>query len=204
MLGLSMKLLIATRNRHKLQEIKQLFDLPDMEIISAFDFPEIPDVVEDGKTFEANAIKKATTLAIATKHWALSDDSGLEVNALGGAPGVYSARYAGEPSDTVANNRKLLQELEGKADRSAQFRCVIALSEPSGRAQYVEGTCTGHIVEEERGTNGFGYDPLFVPTGYTETFAELSSEEKNQLSHRGRALALALEKWGPLLSGQHE
>lgn len=197
---MAMKLLIATRNPHKLEEIQQIFDLPGLDIVSALDYPQIPEVVEDGLTLEANAVKKAVTLAVATGLWALADDSGLEVEALDGAPGVYSARYAGEPPDYAANNQKLLAELDGVTDRAAQFRCVIALSEPSGRAQYVEGVCKGTIAGGLRGSNGFGYDPLFVPDGYTETFAELPSDEKNRISHRGRALAQARMTWATNLN----
>lgn len=195
-----MKLLIATRNAHKLTEIKDIFDLPELEIVSALDYSDIPDVVEDGATLEANAVKKAVTLALATGLRAMADDTGLEVTALNGAPGVYSARYAGEPPDYTANNQKLLAELNGVEDRSARFRCVIALAEPDGRAQYVEGVCLGNIMHELRGTNGFGYDPLFVPDGCDRTFAELSSAEKNRISHRGRALEEARRVWETALT----
>jgi XTP/dITP diphosphohydrolase len=194
-----MKLLIATRNSHKLEEIRALFAAAGLELASALDFPELPDVVEDGATLEANAVKKAVSLALATGWWSLADDSGLEVEALGGAPGVYSARYAGEPPDDQANNRKLLAALDGRTDRSARFRCVIALSTPEGRAQYVEGVCRGGIVTAPRGTAGFGYDPLFVPDGHQRTFAELTADEKNRISHRGRALAKAREQWSAIL-----
>ena len=194
-----MNLLIATRNPDKLREIKTLFQLPGLEIISALDFPDIPEVIEDGATLEANAIKKAVTLALATGVWALADDSGLEVHALGGAPGVYSARYAGENCTYADNNVKLLQELQDVEERSAQFRCVMALADPSGRAQFVDGVCSGRIARDVSGDAGFGYDPLFVPDGYDRTFAELSPDEKNRISHRGRALRLAQEQWaGPL------
>ena len=199
-----MQLLIATRNAHKLEEIRQIFDVPGLQIVSAFDFPDVPDVIEDGATLEANAVKKAVELALATGLYALADDTGLEVRALDGEPGVYSARYAGEPADYAANNRKLLQALDGIEDRTAQFRCVIALSEPGGRAQYVEGICPGRIATEPRGSNGFGYDPLFVPDGYDRTFAELSSDEKNRISHRARALSEARRTWGCLLSSKRE
>lgn len=195
-----MKLVIATRNAHKLEEIKAIFDFKGLEVLSAFDFPEIPDVVEDGDTLEANAMKKAVEIAAATQCWAMADDSGLEVDALDGAPGVYSARYAGEPCSYKANNEKLLRELAGKDDRSAQFRTVIALSDPEGHARTVEGDCPGVIIEELRGTNGFGYDPLFIPDGYSETFAELSSKVKNRISHRARALQKAHDTWTDLLT----
>ncbi len=195
-----MKLVIATRNAHKLEEIHSIFDFQNLEVMSAFDFPDIPDVVEDGDTLEANAIKKAVEIATATGCWALADDSGLEVDALDGAPGVYSARYAGESCCYEANNEKLLRELQDKKDRSARFRTVIALSDPGGSAQTVEGECPGVIIEELRGINGFGYDPLFVPDGYAETFAELASEEKNRISHRARALHAAHDAWSELLA----
>lgn len=195
-----MKLVLATRNAHKLEEIRSIFDFKGLEVLSAFDFPEIPDVVEDGDTLEINAIKKAVEIATATGYWALADDSGLEVDALDGAPGVYSARYAGEPCCSYeANNAKLLRELAEASDRSAQFRTVIALSDPDGGVQTVAGECPGVIIEELRGANGFGYDPLFVPDGYTETFAELDSEIKNRISHRARALQKAHVAWADAL-----
>ncbi|MDZ8119535.1 XTP/dITP diphosphatase [Pontiella agarivorans] len=190
-----MKLVIATRNAHKLEEIKTIFDFRGLEVLSAFDFPEIPDVVEDADTFEGNACKKARELAVATGCWTLADDSGLEVDALGGAPGVWSARYAGEPCSYEKNNTKLLCELEGKDDRNARFRTVIALSDPEGNTETVAGKCEGHIIDQGRGSNGFGYDPLFVPDGYEETFAELDASVKNCISHRANALKAAYKKW---------
>lgn len=194
-----MKLIIATRNAHKLEEIHEIFDFANLEVLSAFDFPDIPDVVEDGATLEANAEKKAVEIALATGCWALADDSGLEVNALNGAPGVYSARYAGEHCSYADNNAKLLEELTGKRDRSARFRSVIALSDPAGSKEIVSGECTGTIIEEQRGMNGFGYDPLFVPDGCSQTFAELSSELKNRISHRANALHKAQDAWSERL-----
>jgi XTP/dITP diphosphohydrolase len=190
-----MKLIVATRNKHKLEEIQAILTGLDVELHSALDFPEIPDVVEDGDTFEANAIKKAVTLARATGCWALADDSGLEVAALGAAPGVFSARYAGEPVSYPANNAKLLRELAGKTDRRARFRCVMALSDPAGHAETVEGRCDGQIIKELRGAAGFGYDPLFVPDGFAQTFAEMPADQKNAISHRGRALQAAKTRW---------
>lgn len=194
-----MKLVLATRNAHKLEEIRAVFDFQGLDVLSAFDFPDIPDVVEDADTFEGNAIKKAVEIARATGCWALADDSGLEVDALDGAPGVYSARYAGEPCSYEANNEKLLCELAGKEGRAARFRTVIALSDPKGNANTVKGECPGQIIDELRGTNGFGYDPLFVPDGYSQTFAELDSETKNRISHRARALRKAEAAWSDLL-----
>jgi len=194
-----MKLVIATRNAHKLEEIHDIFDFQNLEVLSAFDFPHVPDVIEDGETLEANAVKKAVEIARATGCWALADDSGLEVDALGGAPGVYSARYAGEHCSYADNNIKLLREMAGKADRTARFRTVIALSDPEGSAKTVSGECPGVIIGELRGTNGFGYDPLFVPDGYSETFAELDSGVKNRISHRANALQKARAEWTELM-----
>lgn len=195
-----MKILIASHNAHKIQEIREIFKLPGVEWVSTADYPDLGEVEEDGDTFEANALKKATELARATGLWALADDSGLEVSALGHAPGVYSARYAGEPCNHARNNAKLLRELAGQADRSARFRCVVALCDPAGRAETVSGSCPGHIIENLRGTEGFGYDPLFVPEGFDTTFAEMGNAQKNKLSHRGRALARAKEKWAAVIA----
>ena len=190
-----MKLLVATTNRHKLNEIRAIFSLPTIELCPADDFPDLPEVVEDGDTFEANAVKKATVTANAAGVWAMADDSGLEVDALGGAPGVQSARYAGEPVSYEANNRKLLAALGERPDRQARFRCVIALSDPSGRVRTVAGSCEGTIARALRGDSGFGYDPLFVPDGYEQTFAELDADAKNAISHRGIALRRAAGEW---------
>ena len=146
----------------------------------------------EGETFAGNARLKAR--ALAARHpgaWILADDSGLEVAALGGAPGVRSARYAGRDGDTLANNALLLKNLKGVSDRTARFTCAIVLIDPEGREHVVEGHCPGRILESPAGAGGFGYDPLFVPDGRDRTFAELPPEEKNAISHRGRALAAA-------------
>ena len=195
-----MKLVLATRNAHKLEEIRAIFDFKGMEVLSAFDFPDVPDVVEDRDTLEGNAEKKAVEIALATGCWSMADDSGLEVAALGGAPGVYSARYAGEACSYAANNEKLLKELAGETDRSARFRTVLALSNPAGDVRTLEGACQGRIIESARGGNGFGYDPLFVPKGYSETFAELDASVKNVISHRAVAREAARLEWAELLS----
>ena len=195
-----MKILIASRNPHKIREISEIFMLPSLEFAGLDQYPGLPEVLEDGATFQENAVKKAMTLALATRQWTMADDSGLEVDALDGEPGVRSARYAGEPSDTAANNRKLLMALAGRATRSARFRCVIALASPSGRAQLVEGSCEGVVLTESRGTGGFGYDPLFQPAGYAATFAEMDAGEKNRISHRAAALRRALDAWGRMLA----
>jgi len=195
-----MKLLLATRNVNKVREIKEIFTSASIELVSADDVPGLPkDVEEDADTFEGNAVKKARTLCAASGLWTLADDSGLEVKALGNEPGVHSARYAGEPTNTPANNAKLLRNLQGVTDRAARFRCAIALCAPDGREWTVEGSCPGRIIDAPRGTTGFGYDPLFVPDGYDQTFAELGSEIKNRISHRARALQAAQQAWLPLL-----
>lgn len=188
-------LVIATRNRHKLDEIRAIFAFKHLDISSALDVPHVPDVEETGTTFEENAMLKARALATATGQWALGDDSGLEVDALDGAPGVYSARFAGEPVNYAANNEKLLRLLDGATNRRARFRTVLALASPAGACHTVEGRCEGRIIAELRGGQGFGYDPLFIPDGETLTFAEMPPEQKNRISHRARALHAAHEAW---------
>lgn len=195
-----MKILIATANRHKFQEISAILSRPGLELINMNEVPNAPKVIEDGDTFEANAIKKAVALAAFTGLWTLADDSGLEVDVLNGAPGVYSARYAGEPSNDAANNQKLISALKGNPNRRARFRCCIALSDPRGQARTVSGACEGRLLEELRGSQGFGYDPLFVPDGFSKTFAEIPESEKNTISHRAKALAAAMAEWSSLLS----
>ena len=178
-----MKLFVATHNQHKIREISQI--LPEFEIVA--DDPE--GVEENAPDFAGNALIKVH--AIAERHpgeWCMADDSGLEVKALGGAPGVHSARYAGEPCNTPANNALLLKNLEGKTDRRARFTCCCALVDPSGEELVVHGHCPGRIAEKASGSEGFGYDPLFIPDGYDKSFADLSADEKNAISHRGRAL----------------
>ncbi|MBD3347719.1 MAG: XTP/dITP diphosphatase [Candidatus Eisenbacteria bacterium] len=188
-----LRLVLATRNPHKLDEIAAILDGLDVELVSVAEFPGVPDVEEDGETFEENAIKKARVVSRETGLPALADDTGLEVHALGGAPGVFSARYSGEPPDYDRNNDKLLRELEGAAEseRGAQFRCVIALAMPDGRVETVEGKTTGRILQSRRGEGGFGYDPLFLPDGSDRTYAEMSADEKNACSHRGKAVRAA-------------
>jgi len=185
-----MKVFVATHNAHKLAEMAQL--LPGAELVA-----DDPDAEETAPDFEGNALIKARAVAI--RHpgeWTLADDSGLEVEALGGAPGVHSARYAGEPASTPRNNEKLLRELSGKANRSARFTCCVALVAPDGKENVVFGHCPGRISETPSGTAGFGYDPLFVPDGHDRSFADLGAEAKNAISHRGRALAAAREVLG--------
>lgn len=179
-----MTLFVATHNAHKIREIGEI--LPQFEVVA--DDPE--EVEETADDFAGNALIKVR--AIAARHrgdWCLADDSGLEVSALGGAPGVRSARYAGEPSDTAKNNALLLKNLAGTSDRRANFTCCCALVAPDGTETTVVGKCFGRIAESPSGAEGFGYDPLFVPDGHERSFAELSAAEKNAISHRGRALA---------------
>lgn len=199
-----MKLILATRNTDKIREIQAVFDLPGLEILGAGDVPGMPEVEEDGDTLEANAIKKAVACALFSGSWALADDTGLEVEALGGAPGVYSSRYAGENATYDSNCEKLIREMRGQADRTARFRTIIALASPQGETRTVAGTCEGVLAEQKRGMDGFGYDPLFIPEGFDLTFAELSLDEKNRISHRGRALAKARRVWAPLLASRPE
>jgi XTP/dITP diphosphohydrolase len=195
-----MNLLVATRNAHKLDEIRAILELPGLVLldIDACGRP-LPEVEEDAGTLAGNAIKKARVLSEASGLWTLADDSGLEVDALGGAPGVYSARYAGANADDAANNRKLLRNLAAATDRRARFRCVLALVAPDGRCWTEEGVCEGTIARTPSGAHGFGYDPLFVPQGAACSFAALPAAEKNRISHRARALAAAVRAWSGLL-----
>ncbi|HUI67109.1 MAG TPA: XTP/dITP diphosphatase [Nitrospirota bacterium] len=186
-----MEIVLATRNKKKIEEIKRIAaDLP-VTILSLDNFPNCPETVEDRDTFEENAAKKAIEVCQCTGKHALADDSGLEVDALNGAPGVYSARYAGGTSgNDIRNYEKLLAELEDvpDAERSAQFVCCIALAFPDGTVKTFFGYAKGRIGHEPRGNTGFGYDPVFIPDGHKRTFAEMSGEEKDRLSHRGKAL----------------
>lgn len=199
-----MKLLIATRNAHKLDEIRAILRVPGLELVCLADLPDTHEVEEDAETFEGNAVKKAVEMSAATGLWTMADDSGLEVDTLGGAPGVRSARYAGEPVSYAANNALLLRELRGVANRRARFRCAVALAIPGERVRTVEGRCEGRIIETLSGSNGFGYDPLFIPDGYEQTFAEMPSALKNRISHRAAALAVARAAWGGILGGDSE
>jgi XTP/dITP diphosphohydrolase len=187
-----MKLLLASRNRHKLLEIRAMLGV---EILSTDDVPTLPHVEETADTFEGNAILKARTLALASGLWTLADDSGLEVDFLNGAPGVQSAYYAGRHATDADNLQKLFTTMAGVAQRTARFRCVLALSSPDGETRTVSGACEGHLADAPRGTGGFGYDPLFIPEGHDKTFGELPAETKNILSHRARALAVAKAAW---------
>lgn len=189
-----MEIYLASGNAHKLDEFRAAFAGYGQQVYfhSANEAGGMPEVEETGDHFEDNALLKAQALVslLPDSAWALADDSGLIVDALGGAPGVHSARYAGPGADAGANNLKLLQALEGvpQTHRSARFRCVLCLVSAEDGPHFFAGNCEGEILTEIRGTNGFGYDPLFVPLGFEDSFAEMSMGEKQQLSHRGVAL----------------
>ena len=191
-------MLVSTRNAHKVSEIRAIlgsgFDIHDLSSI-----PDFPEVEETGSTFEANATLKALAASLHFDGWVIADDSGLEVDALGCAPGVRSARYAGPDADDAANNSLLLKNLAdvSECDRSARFRCVIVLARNGKKIAAFNGAVEGTILRSPRGQAGFGYDPLFVAHGSEATFAELGNEEKNAISHRSKALALlkSAEQW---------
>lgn len=194
-------IVLATRNLGKVLEFERILEAAkiDVTVLGLRDFPDMPDVEETGSTFAENALLKAHQISQFTGLPALADDSGLCVDALGGAPGIFSARWAGTHGDDEANLAKVLSQVKelGNPDLSARFKCAVALvlpeGHPSGAQEIVrEGEMVGHLVLEARGTNGFGYDPIFQPLGYTQTSAELSSEEKDAISHRGHALAAIL------------
>jgi XTP/dITP diphosphohydrolase len=183
-----MDIVLATRNKKKVEEIRRITSGMEITIFTPDDFPGCPDVLEDGATFDENAVKKAVTVARYTGKPALADDSGLEVYALNGAPGALSARYAGEGADDRKNVQKLLEEMRCAEQRGARFVCSIAFALPDGGATIFKGYAEGTIGREAKGPFGFGYDPIFYPDGYEKTFAEMTDEEKDSLSHRGKAL----------------
>lgn len=187
------QLVIATHNRDKFREMSQALSGIGWEILPAFGFPGVPDVVEDGTTLEENSAKKAFEISRFTGLPALSDDTGLFVNALQGAPGIYAARYAGEGCSYADNVQKLLGALEGvpREKRRAVFRTVVTIQYSNESRDQVSGEVEGSIVETVQGTQGFGYDPVFQPKGFSKVFAEMSVEEKNRISHRGLAVAKA-------------
>jgi XTP/dITP diphosphohydrolase len=189
------KLLLATRNRNKVVEIQQALEATDWQMVILSDIPNAPDVEEDGATFEQNALKKARSAARVSKLWTLAEDSGLEIDALGGEPGVKSARYAGEGASDADRIRKVLDQLSSVPDerRTARFRCVMCIIDPAGNENCFEGRCEGRIAAQPRGSSGFGYDPVFVPDGYDKTFAELGLGVKGKISHRARAMQQVIE-----------
>ena len=185
-----MKLVLATRNPGKVAELRQLLGALPVTLVSAADVPGAPEVDEDADTLDGNARKKAVALLAHAGLPSLADDTGLEVDALDGRPGVRSARYAGEDGDAAANRAKLLRELGAAADRRARFRTVLAFADTDGTVRTFDGVCEGRILNQERGAGGFGYDALFAPDDGAgdETFAEMDAAAKNAISHRGRAL----------------
>ena len=192
-----MKLIIASNNAHKIYEIKKILSGKFDEIVSLREAGISHETVEDGKTFIENAIKKAREIAEISGQAALADDSGITAHALGDEPGIYSARYAsmgGGNADDLANNALLLKNLADKTDKTAHYTAAVALVYPDGKTVTAEGYMYGELIEEARGSRGFGYDPIFVPTGETRTVAEMTDEEKNAISHRANALKLLLER----------
>ena len=192
-----MKLVLATHNQGKVREFTKMLrsgadTLQHIEVISLKTYPDAPEVIEDGKTYAENAAKKASVIAKYTGHLALADDAGLEVDALNGAPGINSKRWAGEDATDAIRIAKLLEALEGITDRRARFVAAIAVVHPDSVPKGVLGVCEGHITHAPKGESGFGYDPVFVPEGYEQTFAELGEAIKNQISHRAKALEKAL------------
>ncbi len=181
------RLILATRNAHKTGEIRAMIG-DRFEVLDASAFPDFPEIEETGTTFLENARLKAEGISRHVEGWVLSDDSGLEVDALGGAPGVWSSSYGGEEGNHAKNNTRLLTEMTGQADRRARFRCTMVLARGGFEQASFSGAVEGRLVESLHGAGGFGYDPLFVPGGYEKTFAELGDEVKNSLSHRSRAL----------------
>lgn len=185
------ELIVASRNKGKVGEIKALLTNLPFKVTSLLDYPRIPEIIEDGKTYRANALKKAREVALATGKMAMSDDSGIEVKALDNAPGIYSARFAGEGASEKARNKKLFAMLKGipMHKRQARYRCVIALVDAKGRELgVVQGTCSGYVTTRDIGNNGFGFDPLFLLKRYNKTFGQLPPELKAKISHRARAL----------------
>lgn len=184
------QIVLATKNKGKIKEFSRMFDRFDVEVLTIADLPDLPDVVEDGDTFEANARKKAETICRTTGLPSLADDSGLEVEALNGEPGVYSARFAGPHATDAENNAKLVDKMQHvpEAARQARFVSVLALAVPGGETLLARGTCEGRIVLAPKGDHGFGYDPYFLLPEKGKTMAELVPEEKNRISHRGAAV----------------
>ena len=190
MRGKGLELIVATRNGGKVREIREALKGLGLRIHSLSDFPNVPEIEEDGKSFAENALKKARFYSKHFGKLVLADDSGLQVDGLNGLPGIYSARYAKEGATSQENNQKLLREMQGLpvSKRRARFKCIIAVVSHDGREAVAEGSCTGRIGFKEKGKKGFGYDPLFLLPKCGKTMAELSLKEKNAVSHRGKAL----------------
>ncbi|GAA0434703.1 MAG: XTP/dITP diphosphatase [Bacillota bacterium] len=184
------QIIIATKNKGKANEFKEFFKPYNLKALSLNDLEDLPDVEETGETFKENAALKAEEIASILSLPVLADDSGLVIDALDGRPGVYSARYAGEHKDDQLNMEKVLSELRGipEAKRTARFVCVLAIASPGSKTRFYTGYCEGRIADNQYGENGFGYDPIFIPKGYQQTMAQLSSDKKNQISHRRNAI----------------
>ena len=201
-----LELVIASTNIHKVREFKTMLkSIPGLDILSLCDFPDFAPPDETGSTFEENAVLKAKCAAKVLHRWVLADDSGLVVPALNGAPGVYSARYAGGDASDLDNRKKLLSEMAHlmEEDRGAHYECYVALASPEGEVvKCVRGTCEGVLISQERGGGGFGYDPLFIKHGYSKTFAELGDSVKNRVSHRRKAIDKIVRTLEEIVSGQ--
>ena len=182
------RLVIATRNAHKTQEIREMLG-NRYEVLDVTDFPDLPEVEETGTTFLENATLKALAISRELGGLVLSDDSGLEVDALDGRPGVWSSSFGGEEGNHAKNNERMMREMAGQEVRTARFRCVMVLAKAGELLAHFDGSVEGRILDQPSGGGGFGYDPLFAPEGYDQSFAELGAEVKNGMSHRGRALA---------------
>lgn len=200
------ELLLATRNLEKARELSDLLDRAGFRVTSLRDYPEAPHVVEDGTTFEENAVKKALAIARWSGRLTLADDSGLEVDALDGRPGVHSARYAGSNASDAENNQRLLKELSlaESRERSARYVCCLVLADASGVQEIICETCEGEIAETPQGSEGFGYDPLFYFLEFGTTFGNITLEEKQRVSHRGKALRKAVEVIQRFVSGEEQ
>lgn len=185
-----MQIVLATRNRGKIRELARIFaqELPEVELLGTDNFPDLEDIEETEDSFEGNALLKAQAVSDFTGLPAIADDSGLAVDHLGGAPGIFSARYSGVHGDDEANLQKVLLEMEGVVNRRAQFVCAAAFVAPNGYRQVLRAEMVGDLITEPRGDNGFGYDPIFVPTGYLQTTGEMDPEIKDSISHRGKAM----------------
>ena len=188
--GKRLEVIVATRNKGKIREIREALKGLGLRIYALSDFSDVPEIEEDGKSFAENALKKAHFYSKYFGKLTIADDSGLEVDGLKGLPGIYSARYAGEGASSRENNQKLLREMQGLpiSKRGARFKCIIAVVSHDGKEAVAEGSCKGRIGFKEKGKKGFGYDPLIILPNYRKTMAELSLEEKNAISHRGKAL----------------
>lgn len=196
---LKIPIILATRNKGKISEFREILEIFEIDIKDLNDFPPIPPVEEDGNTFEENAVKKACYTSRMLGLPAIADDSGLSVEALGSLPGVFSARYSGEQATDLENNIKLLDALKGVEDRRAAFKCIIAIAVPKGLSLIYEGRCEGLITNELTGDKGFGYDPIFYYVPQNKTFAQMTLEEKNKVSHRGIAMSRLKNEFGNIL-----